>query len=147
MPRVEVSVFIPAPPDEVWAQVSDHAGMASWGMLSRSTLLRPGSPDPNGLGARRRLEGPGQRIEEEVVAWDPPRAYEYRLLSGAPVRSHRGRMAVVAEGRGARVDWTVDFEPAVPFTGTVMAAALRLGFGRMLEGLRDKVVREARARG
>jgi uncharacterized protein YndB with AHSA1/START domain len=135
---VDVSQRIEAPADRVWALISEHERMPEWGApLKRVTLVRTGASDRNGVGAVRRMEAPLQRIEEEIIGWDPPRSYEYTMLRGAPIRDHRGRIDVVSEGSGCVVRWRVSFTPTVPFTGTPMALGLKVAFGRMLSGLKE----------
>lgn len=138
MAKVDVAVRIKAPPDKVWAVLSDHERMSEWtSLVRRVRLLAEGSPDRNGKGALRLMEAPGQSIEEEIVAWDPPRSYEYALRKGAPVRNHHGRLGVTPQSDGCEVRWTVEFDPAIPLTGTAMALGLRLGFAKMLQGLKQ----------
>src|SRR5678809_543160 len=97
LPRMETVTLqarIRAPRDQVFQALSDHEGFPAFSALRRVTLRREGSPDRNGTGAIRVMYAPGLRIEEEVVSWDPPAGYEYRLLRGAPIRDHRGRISV-----------------------------------------------------
>jgi uncharacterized protein YndB with AHSA1/START domain len=139
---VDVSQRIEAAAERVWALLAEHERMPDWGApVKRVTLLRAGGTDRNGVGAVRLVEAPLQRIEEEIIAWDPPRSFEYTLLRGAPVRDHRGRIDVVPEGGACTVRWRVTFEPTVPFTGTALAVGLKLGFGRLLVGLKKFVER------
>ena len=139
---VDVSQRIDAPADRVWAVLSEHERMPEWAApLKRVALIKTGSPDRNGVGAVRLMEAPMQRIEEEIIAWDPPRSFDYTLLSGAPVRDHRGRLEVVPAGSGCTVRWHVTFEPKVPFTGTALKLGLTLAFTRMLSGLKKATER------
>ena len=136
MPTVDVTQRIAAPAERVWEILSDHERMPDWASPIRTvTLERAGRPERNGLGAVRRIEAPLQKMREEVIAWDPPRSFDYTMLSGAPVRTHHGRLEVSPDGGGCVVRWHVTFTPKIPLTGTAMALTLNLAFGRMLAGL------------
>jgi len=107
--------------------------------MTRTYLLRPGAPDPDGVGALRRLAvGPGGS-EEEVVAWDPPHHLGYRVLKGLPVRHYRADVDLVDDGEGTVVTWRGSFDAVVPGTG----AALRTVLRRMTGGFARRVSRYA----
>ena len=127
---VEVSVRVTAAPDVVWARLTAHEAMAAWWPgLREVTLDPPGSPDRNGLGAVRVMRSVGTPVREEVVSWDPPHTYSYRVRNFAPLREHLGRVTVRPADGGAAVDWRIEFRPGVPGTG----ALLRLGLRWMLD--------------
>src|SRR5699024_10530586 len=44
---------VAAPANRVWAVLSDYEGMSSWAPGLKITVARPGSPEPNGVGAQR----------------------------------------------------------------------------------------------
>ena len=66
--------------EKVFAGVSHHVEF-----LSTSKILcgmkRVGNVNPNGLGALREVRNGMLCFEEEITAFDPPHAYEYRILS------------------------------------------------------------------
>ena len=135
MAQFEIHRDIDAPVDRVWEVISDHEGMPRWTALERATLVRPGEGDRNGLGAVRRLVGPGPAIVEEVVAWDPPSAFEYRLDRGLPVRDYRASVRLSEHGGKTRVTWSASFRPKLPGTGWLLSAAMKKAFAGALKGL------------
>jgi uncharacterized protein YndB with AHSA1/START domain len=139
MTQLDISTHIRAPRDSVWAAITDHEGMVGWAPLRSVTLAREGSPDRNGVGAVRRMHGPGVTIEEEVVAWDPPYAYDYRLLRGAPIRKHRGRIELSQQGEATEVRWRIEFRPVIPGTGWLLRLVLGQSLGSMLARLKRKL--------
>ena len=52
--------------------------------MRKSVLEREGDPAPNGVGAIRVLSSVGPPLREEVIAYQPPTRFSYKLLSGAP---------------------------------------------------------------
>src|SRR5260221_12892948 len=95
-----------APAERVFAALTDH--VAFGGLLGEDIRVeREGVPPPNGLGAVRAIHARGLTIREEVVAWEAPRAMDYRVVSGAPLQNHRGEIRIVPEGAGVRVDYRI----------------------------------------
>jgi len=131
MPYAVAERHLEAAPQAVWERISDLAGMESWSGLP----VRIQTSGSVGVGTRRRLRMFGSWVTEEVVAWDPPRGYAYRLRSGAPLSDHHGEVSVTADGSGSRVRWAVRFRSRLPLAGPLIAAALQRRIARALTGL------------
>ncbi len=142
MTTLRLSKRIDAPRDTVWSAVTHHEGMPTWSPLKSVTLSKEGAPDRDGVGAVRVMRGPGMRIDEEVVGWDPPNAYDYTLLRGAPIRDHRGRVELRDAGGATDVEWTIEFRPLIPGTGWLIRAALGRAIGGMLRRLKRNLEAE-----
>src|SRR5205823_2264091 len=99
------TIDVDAPPERVFERLVDHEAMARWPGISRCTLVREGSPR-NGVGAVRRVTAMGVTLEEEVVEYEAPRGYVYKIIKGLPV-SHRGEVKVLPRGQGSTIDWRV----------------------------------------
>jgi catechol 2,3-dioxygenase-like lactoylglutathione lyase family enzyme/uncharacterized protein YndB with AHSA1/START domain len=138
MPYAVAEQHIDAPPQAVWEQISDLAGMEAWSGLP----VQIDTPTPAGVGTRRRLKMFGRWATEEIVAWEPPNRYGYRLLSGAPLTDHHGELNVSADGNGARVRWAVRFRSRVPLAGPFIAARLQDRLALALAGL-ERATRRA----
>jgi uncharacterized protein YndB with AHSA1/START domain len=85
---IEVSAQIAAPIDHVFERLTDHEAMVDWPGISACKLVVEGAPR-NGLGAVRRVTVSGLTLDEQVVTWEPPSRFEYRIIRGLPVK-HRG---------------------------------------------------------
>jgi uncharacterized protein YndB with AHSA1/START domain len=88
---------IGAPVETVFAVLTDHAGYAKLTPLRKSELERQGESDPNGVGAIRRLTVAGPPMREEVIAYEAPSRFSYKVLSGLPVRDHVGTVELTEE--------------------------------------------------
>lgn len=130
------------PRERVWRAITDHEGMVAWSPLSKVVVVRDGNPERNGLGAVRELRGLGLRIVEEVVAWEPPAAFDYTLTRGAPVREHRGRIELADHGGVCRITWSVRFRPLIPGTGWLLKRVLAAALADMLRRLAARVEAE-----
>jgi hypothetical protein len=122
--------------------LTDHRRYAELTPLRKSELEREGDPDPNGLGAIRKLTAVGPPLREEVIAYEPDERFSYKLLSGLPVRDHVGTVKLTASGGGTEMVYAVRTQPTVPLAGSVVVAVVKQG----VKGLVDGVVKESERR-
>lgn len=143
MIRIEARQTFDAEPETVWEHLTDHEGMPRWMPLAEVRLSREGTDHRNGTGATRVMRGAGPPMIEEVIAWEPPTRYRYALRKGAPVRDHEGTVELRPSGSGTEVTWSVGFRPALPGTGRVLGAVLRVVLQRALRKLAGQLARRA----
>jgi uncharacterized protein YndB with AHSA1/START domain len=134
---------IAAPPEIVFEVLTDHGGYASITQLRKSVLEREGDDAPNGVGAIRSLHSVGPALREEVVAYEPPRRFSYKLLSGLPVRDHLGTVELTAADGGTHMTYAVKSIPTVPLVGGGVIAATKLGVGSLISGIAKESERRA----
>ncbi|PVB39408.1 SRPBCC family protein [Mycobacteroides abscessus] len=92
--------------EAVFDALTNHRGIAdSVRGVRRSSLDKEGTPPPNGVGAVRRLEAIGPPVVEEIIDYQRPARFTYRLLSGAPVRDHVGTVDLREVDTGTEVTW------------------------------------------
>ena len=139
---------VAAPIELVFEVLTDHRAYSKLTPLRASTLEREGEPTPNGVGAVRVLKLAGPPIREEVTEFDAPSRFAYKMLSGAPVRSHTGTVDLSSSG-SARTSlvWRVDSTPSIPVPAAVWAALVRPVIGTLLRGVAKESERRARAAG
>lgn len=124
-----------APPEVLWPLLAEAERWKDWSFLTRSYLVRPGRPEPDGVGSQRRLGvGPFGSVEE-VVASEAPRRFAYEGRRGVPVRSYRAEVLLEPEDGGTRITWSGALEPLVPGTGAVVLFWLRSTVARFLSEL------------
>jgi hypothetical protein len=133
--RYRVGATTSAPVEVVWPLIARADRWSDWSFLTRTTLERDGSPDPDGVGAVRRFSRLRIGSREEVVAWDPPHHLAYRILSGFPVRDYLADVTLTPEGSGTRIEWSGSFDPKWPGSGPVLDAVLP----RMMQRFADQL--------
>jgi hypothetical protein len=138
---------VAAPIELVFDVLTDHRGYAKLTPLRSSTLEREGEPAPNGVGAIRVLKLAGPPIREEVTEFDSPSRFAYKMLSGAPVKSHTGTVELASEGSSTRVVWRVDSTPSLPVPAPIWAAAVRPVIRMLLKAVTKESERRSRAGG
>jgi len=126
---------IAAPPETVFAVLTEHHLYASFTPMRRSVLEREGEPAPNGVGAIRVLTSVGPPLREEVIAYQPPSRFAYKLLSGAPVRDHVGTVELSPDGEGTRMVYAVKTIPTLPLAGAAVVATVKQAIKLLIRGI------------
>ncbi|HLN06965.1 MAG TPA: SRPBCC family protein [Acidimicrobiales bacterium] len=138
----EVTGRCAAPVERVWPLVGVAERWKDWAWMTRTFLLRPGTDEPEGVGALRRFAvGPFGSVEE-VVAWEPPHHLRYVARRGLPVRAYRADVHLEEDAGGTVVRWRGSLDPLVPGTGPVVLAYVRGlvgGFTRRLCRHADRI--------
>jgi len=133
---------IDAPVETVFEVLTDHAGYAKLTPLRKSELERQGESDPNGVGAIRRLTVVGPPMREEVIAYEAPSRFSYKVLSGLPVRDHVGTVELSDAGGGTRMVYAVRTQSTLPVVGFAVIAGIK----QAVKGLVDGVAKESERR-
>lgn len=136
---------VAAPPEVVFDILTNHRAYVEFTPLRRVELEREGTPAPNGVGAIRSLHGIGPPIREEVVEYEAPERFSYKLLSGLPVRDHVGLVSLDPSDRGTLMTYTVNTTPTIPVLGGALVSILRLAISRTAAGAGKLAERRAAA--
>ncbi|HEY1843184.1 MAG TPA: SRPBCC family protein [Mycobacterium sp.] len=124
-----------APIETVFDALTNHRGIANYVRAARrSTLDREGTPAPNGVGAIRRIEAFGPPIVEEIIDYQRPSRYAYKMVSGAPVRDHVGTVELREAGSGTEVSWHLRSTPKIPGLDWLLKPVLKRVIGELLNG-------------
>lgn len=127
-----------APIEAVFDSLTDHRGIATYVKVARrSTLDREGTPAPNGVGAVRRIEAIGPAFVEEIVDYERPTRYAYKMLSGAPVRDHVGTVTLRPAAGGTEVSWHLTSKPKIPGLDWLLTPVMKRVIGELLNGAVD----------
>jgi Polyketide cyclase / dehydrase and lipid transport len=138
--RIVVDKTLNAPIEHVFELVSDHAAYAeNFKFAKSSELTCEGSPDPNGLGAVRRIATGPIRFSEEITAFERPVRMDYLITSvNAPITHQGGSIRLEPVGDATHVVWTSEFTATTPVVGKPMEAVLRAVFARGFAGMLDE---------
>jgi uncharacterized protein YndB with AHSA1/START domain len=136
---------VAAPPETIFEVLVDHRAYSSITPLRRSELEREGEPAPNGAGAIRVLGALGPPLREEVLTYEEPTRFSYKLLSGLPVRDHVGTVELTAHEGGTRMTYAVRTMPTVPLVGAAVVGVVKLGVKQLIDGVSAEAERRAAA--
>ena len=138
--QIKIEQSFNAPVDVIFNILTDHH---SFGQVINANIRRvvdSGDENKNGVGSIRRISTfPAPPFEETVVTFEPNRLMEYVVSKGSPIKNHIGRMEFSDDGGKTRLDYTIDFEPKLPFIflGAIIKSALdkniRSGLMRLAE--------------
>lgn len=120
---------------DLFATLSDHnrLGQVLGAPVKR---IRDGQSEVNGVGSVRKIGVGPLGVEETVTAVTPNESIEYRITRGGfPIRNHLGRLNFAANGAGSSVEWTIEFDSALPLVGGVARGALEKLIGMGLRRL------------
>ena len=145
MKTITVTRTIPAPIEQVFAVLADHANYKQFPGVKDSKLLKTGTPAPNGVGAVRFIDAGKARFTEEITAYEAPKRLDYRITrSFPPVRHEGGSIRLKSGAKGTEVTWTSAIELGVPLVGglftPLLAAELGKAFGHMLAAVEKRLV-------
>ena len=131
--HVDVHVHTRAEAQDVYALLRDGASWPTWTSIDSYQLEQAGAPD--GIGAiwifrRGRVTG-----RDQIVELIPGRRFDYRHLSGLPVRDYRGEIELKPTEQGTRIGWHVSFTPMISGTGWLLRWAIRRFVQRCADGL------------
>jgi uncharacterized protein YndB with AHSA1/START domain len=136
---------VAAPPEIVFDVLTDHRHYAEITSLRRSELEREGRPAPDGVGAIRVLTAVGPPLREEVLVYERPTRFSYKLLSGLPSRDHVGTVELTPDGTGTKLAYAVRMTPTVPLAGAAVVAGTKLAIKSLLKGVTAESERRAAA--
>jgi hypothetical protein len=138
--HIHVSGRTTATPEQVYALLTDHTTVPSWSGMDSCELVKPGSPDPEGVGSvRRQRKGRtvGLDTTEELI---PGRLFVYSN-QGLPVKEYIGRVELTPIEGGCQIDWRSSFLPKYPLTGWLLNSGMKKFLNRCVTGLAEAAAR------
>jgi uncharacterized protein YndB with AHSA1/START domain len=136
--KITATATTRASAETVFALVADTESWSRWAAFDSAMLEHPGSPDRQGVGAVRRLTKGRVKNREEVVAYEPPHKFAYKLLEGLPLDDYLAEVTITRTGTVTTITWTSTFH----MKGLRPAWPYRLALGRFIA---DTVRRLAKA--
>jgi uncharacterized protein YndB with AHSA1/START domain len=137
MRTVHVTRTIPAPAEDVFDLLADHANYDRFPGINGSELMREGDPPPNGVGALRRIKVTPLSFDEEITAYERPSRLDYLIVKlNVPFQHHGGSITIARDGESTAVDWRSSFTVPTPVVGglqeLIWQPVLTRGFRRVL---------------
>ena len=130
---------IDAPADRVFDALTDHRNYSRITPMRVSELEKEGEPEPNGVGAVRKLGLAGPPIVEEVIGYERPTFFSYKVLSGLPVKEQVGEVRLRDVGGRTELSYTVSFTGRIPRSEPVLGAVQRQAIGALVRGIAKSV--------
>lgn len=138
--QVRFEEFFPAPRENIFAFFADHTKFGKiWGGKFERIQDGQNPKDPNGLGSVRKICSAGMTFEETIISYQPATLIEYTVTRGGPVKNHLGRIEFKDAPGGTKLEYTISFDPKIPFTGIpiegILKASWKKGVGNVMKNL------------
>jgi len=131
--HINITQSFNAPVDTIFNIITDHEAFGHVINAKVRRVVDGKDENKNGLGSIRRVSAfPAPAFEETVVAFEPNQLMEYVVSKGSPIKNHKGRMEFSDEDGKTRLNYTIDFEPKLPF----------LFFGSVFKNAIEKPIRD-----
>lgn len=109
MPTIDQRILIAAPPDIIWAYLSDIRKNPEWQTDCKSLSIL--SQTHEGIGTRWRSEqAKNHAVVIQITAWYNGLGYEYTYIDGTSYKQNLGRIRLQETAEGTVVQWTFNFE-------------------------------------
>ena len=123
--RLSFAGTLRAAPKAVFAAIADDvAALPRWyGAVAEAQY---GGPAPFGVGTKRRVKlVGGMAFHEQIIAWDTPDRYAYRVerTTVPGIRAMAEEWKVVETPAGTRLAWTMAVDAALPTAAAFRASA------------------------
>lgn len=141
METIDLSISIDAPIDRAWELLSDQEGYTFVKQVSKAELIQEGRGDKNGVGAVLKIRAMGATLLWEVVGFEPPHRFAYRITKfPLPFRHETGSVELTSRGSGTGVRWLSSFEVPVPLAGRVLELIIK----RVIGGVHQSTLEQAK---
>lgn len=134
---------VAAPPEVVFDVLTDHRRYNEITPVRKAELEREGDPAPNGVGAIRVLTVVPPPMREEVIAYERPNRFSYKILSGLPLRDHVGTVELKAANGGTEMAYAIKTTPTIPLAGPVILMVLKKAIRDLIAGVTKESERRA----
>ena len=124
MASTNIDKVISAPRDVGYKLFSERDSLNGY-LPVRFTLKKPGDTERTGVGAQFLVGRGGVGVTEETTLLVPGERMEYKIVAGAPVRSHVGIITFADAPGGTLVSYRMDSEPKLPVPDRITELALR----------------------
>jgi uncharacterized protein YndB with AHSA1/START domain len=143
MRTVQIEKTLRAPIERVFDVLADHAGYVHFPGVKSAKVVRPGAPDPNGVGAVREIDVGLAWFREEVTAFERPIRMAYQIVHSRPPLVHDGgSITLTATPEGTHVSWVTTFRVALPLIGglatAIAARQMTRDFARALDAVEQR---------
>ncbi|WP_028984540.1 SRPBCC family protein [Sporichthya polymorpha] len=120
-----------APPERLFALLSDAPGWPTWFRALKRVDWEPGATPP----VRLMRIGP-VTVREAVLSETAPTHHAYSVRSVIPMRDHRADVHLTARPNGGTdIVWSTTFRRAWPGSGRPVRAFLQAGVSRLASAL------------
>lgn len=138
MYKIHVEKELKMPIDKAFEAITDHANYSLYAGIKKSSLLRSGKEDKNGVGAVREIVAGALTLQEEIVDYEYPHKMGYRITNCKPVGMHHPFGEINLEKLDdnlTKVVWQSEFGFKVPLIGNTIDQFVGPNFSKAFASL------------
>jgi Polyketide cyclase / dehydrase and lipid transport len=144
--RIEHHATTTADPATVYALLRDGASWPEWSPIESFELEKPGSDEPEGVGAVRVFRAGRVTGRDTIAELVADRRLAYTHVSNLPIRDYRAAVDLEPTADGTAIRWVAEFAPKIPGTGPLLRRGLNGFVKGLTDGLAERAAPDAAAR-
>ncbi|MEH6345040.1 MAG: SRPBCC family protein [Bermanella sp.] len=134
--QIRINQSFNAPIETVFTALTDHHNFGRVVNAKIQRIKDSDSDNVNGVGSIRRITPlPFSHFEETVITFEAGRLMEYKISKGSPVKNHKGRMEFFEVNGKTQLNYSVYFEPKIPFLGKLLKGLIERPLVKSLKTL------------
>jgi len=119
--------------EKVWAMIGDFSKAPTPDISV--VVEKKGDLKAAGVGTVRRITIGKVCVKEELESANPPNAFTYRILSGAPMKEYRGTVTFTDIGGKTLIRWSADLKPKIPLTGAICCRVAKGAANQLIDSI------------
>ena len=143
MASYTVDTVIEAPREVVYDIFADRERNGDF-LPVQTKLETPGTTERQGVGAVHTLGFGKVGVSEQITKLVPNERIEYKIVAGAPVKSHTGTIVFSDAPGGTRVVYSMDQTPSLPLPDAAVRLVLRGLITAFVSGARKEAARRTK---
>lgn len=99
-------------PQQIWPILANHQGMVDWMPGISAVDVTHNAEGNAGLACKRSCQFGSEKLEEEIVLWEPELAYGYKIFDNKLLSDHVAYVTIEDLGNGkSKVSWIQHLKP------------------------------------
>jgi len=128
------------PIESVWSQLGNFTKTPGPGI--KVDVERQGDLEDNGVGTIREITIGKVCVREILDSANPPSAFTYRILSGAPMKEYFGKVRLEPKESSTVIHWSGVLTPKIPFTGWICSWVASDSQHRIIDAVEKSITGE-----
>jgi len=114
-------------PKQIWPELANHRGMVEWMPGIKHVEVSHNAEGNEGLGCKRTCQFGPSLLHEEIVLWEPEKAYGYKIADNELIENHVAYITLQDLGNGkTKVSWIQHLQPKGNFINQFMMKNIML---------------------
>lgn len=141
MQYIHVQLNFPFSVEKLFNYLKKHENFNEIFAPAKVTTIQEGKEERYGIGSVRRLSILSLVVfEESIVEFKENALIAYKITKGTPLKNHYGKMLFASTAEGSSLDYTIQFESAIPGLAYAVKLSLAQTITKGLKSLQQKKI-------